>query len=103
MSIYASLPAPCEYPDDPYFKGRPVPIVYQGSHVVPGLEDDRGGWVDIALIPSHITRDGKDDGPDDGVPYPFLRLGVNNETVVLTYQGVEMVHRTLSEWLEKFG
>ena len=122
MSIYASWPAPDDdhheedcavWDEDPpgsgimEWTGEPcscalprAPIVYQGSHVLPSSTDERGGRVDIASIPGHITRDGRDDGPDEDVPWAFLRLGVNEETVVLDRAGVELVHRTLGVWLE---
>jgi hypothetical protein len=121
MSIYASLEAPnddehlegCaiwvvvsegvyEYGDEPCDCGRPdAPLVYKGSHVVPTEQDERGGWVDLALIPGHIRH------PDievmwdpDMAPLPFLRFGVNEETVVLTRHNVEMIHKSLSIWLQ---
>lgn len=122
MSIYASLPAPDDLRhEDCCTKWREVepgvfesvegapctcglpraPIVYRGSHVLPSAASDpRGGSVDLALIPGHITRNGRDDGPDDGAPWPYLRLGVNGETVVLDRAGVALVHRTLSRWLD---
>lgn len=81
--------------------GQPdTPLVYQGSHVLPSEDDERGGWIDIALIPSHITRDGRDDRPEDEAPWPFLRFGVNEETVVLTRRNVLEVNATLMRWLD---
>lgn len=120
MSIYGSLAAPDadEHTDDcarwdkrgdtwhisdrPCDCGQPgAPLVYLGSHVLPDERTDkRGGWVDLACIDAHITRDGRDDGPDDGV-WPYLRLGVNNETVVLTRENVREVHESLSWWLRQ--
>jgi len=81
VSIYASLASPddSEHTDDcaqwekhgdlweisdrPCDCGQPdAPLVYQGSHILPDEKHDkRGGFVDLALIPSHITRDGRDD------------------------------------------
>jgi len=123
MSVFASLSAP----DDSYhgdgcavfveaslgvleFSGKDCdcgkpdsPIVYMGSHVVPSDEDAREGVVDIALIPSHITRDGRDDQPEDGTPWPFLRFGVNEGTVILTPRNVRQIRDTLTDWLDSLG
>ena len=118
MSIYGSLPAPddsehedscarwdkrdnCwEISDRPCDCQQPdTPLVYQGSHVLPADTEARGGTVDLALIPSHITRDGRDDQPEDEKPWPYLRLGVNEQTVVLTVRNARQIHATLSEWL----
>lgn len=98
MSIYGSLPAP---DDDPRADGTvAAPLVYQGSHILPDERTDpRGGYVDIALIPSHITRDGRDERPEDGPPWPYLRFGVNGATVVLTRDQVEQIVMTLTWWL----
>lgn len=102
MSIYASLPAPS---DDGHKDAYEVPLVYQGSHHLPSEDDERGGWVDLALIPGHVRywRDNpgapEETEPDDAPPDPYLRFGVNNETVVLTRRQVELVHETLTEWL----
>lgn len=86
--------APCDC-GQPY-----APLVYQGSNVLPSNDDPRGGTVDIASIPSHITREGRDDQPEDGTPYPWLRFGVNEGTVILTPSQVEQIRDALSEWLE---
>ena len=51
-------------------------------------------------IPSHITPDGRDDQPEDEAPWPFLRFGVNEETVILTRRNVEQVAKTLNWWLD---
>jgi hypothetical protein len=37
--------------------------------------------------------------PDDCPPEPFLRLGVNGETVILTRRHVERIHAVLGDWL----
>lgn len=119
MSIFASMAAPDhdEHEDNcqgwekkdglwefvgPCSCGQPdAPLVYQGSHVLPTDDDERGGYVDLALIPSHITRDGRDDRPEDGAPWPWLRFGVNHETVILTRRNVEQIHKTLGWWLSE--
>lgn len=119
MSIYGSLPAPddSEHSDScarwdkrdpgiweisnrPCDCGQPdAPLVYRGSHILPSENDARGGWVDIACINGHITRDARDEGDHDGPPHPFLRFGVNNETVVLLPRHVEQIRDTLTWWL----
>lgn len=77
MSIYASMPGvDDEEPCGP-------PWVYQGSHILPSEDDPRGGTIDLAHIPSHITRDGRDDQPEDDKPWPWLRLGVVEDGVVI--------------------
>lgn len=80
---------------------RDAPIAYQGSHVLPDEDDQRGGYVGLALVPSHITRDGRDDQPDDGQPYPFVRLSVGQEDAVLDEQQAAAMHQALGEWLKE--
>jgi hypothetical protein len=81
--------------------GRPdTPLVYKGSHVLPSATDERGGWVDIACIAGFITRDGRDESAGDyDSPWPYLRFGVNEQTVVLTERNVRQIADTLNEWL----
>lgn len=51
------------------------PIIYQGSHVLPSNEDRRGGSLGFGEIAGDITRDGRDDGPEDeDQPWPYLRV-----------------------------
>lgn len=124
MSIYGSLNAPddldhedgcacyvekppgsgCwEFSGEPCDCGQPdAPLVYRGSHVLPSDNDERGGWVDIASIPYHITRDGRDDRDESEGPWPYLRFGVNTETVVLTPRHVATIHAELGGWLSHF-
>lgn len=80
---------------------RNAPIVYQGSHILPAATDPRGSSVSLAEVPGHITRDGRDDGPEDetGV-WPWLRLSVGQADVVLDEQLVVSLHQALGEWLE---
>lgn len=119
MSIYGSLSAPSdsEHTDDcamwdkqgdwweisdrPCDCGQPdAPLVYQGSHILPSENDERGGDVDIALIPGFIERDGRDQAfENDDAVWPYLRFGVNGETVVLTERNVREVADTLNHWL----
>jgi len=94
----SSRPCDCGQPD--------APIVYRGSHVLPAETDGRGGWVDIALIPGHVRywRENPcapaETEPVDAPPDPFLRFGVNNETVILTRRNVEQIAASPTYWLE---
>jgi len=74
MSIYASIPGLGDFDDD---EEVGAPFLYRGSHILPANSDPRGGSVGLALIPSHITRDGRDDQPEDGTPWPWLRLNLD--------------------------
>ncbi|MEW1565759.1 hypothetical protein AB0454_22570 [Streptomyces sp. NPDC093509] len=93
MSIYATV---FDLEDNP-------PYLYQGSHVLPSSADPRGdGWaVQVAQIPSHITRDGRDDQPEDGAPWPWLRLSVRSDDVVLDRAQVAELHAALGVWLKQ--
>lgn len=81
----------------------PPPIAYQGSHVLPSEEDERGGEVGLALVPSHITRDGRDDAPDGGRPWPYVRLSVGQEDVVLDELLARSLYEALGGWLRAQG
>ena len=76
-----------------------APLVYQGSQVLPADTDERGGMVEVAAIPSHITRNGRDDAPEGGLK-DWLRLGVNEGTVVLPRPLVAELRDTLTQWLD---
>lgn len=80
MSIYASTEGIGSEDDDPAI-GQPWQ--YLGSHVLPAETDPRGGAIGLASIPSHITRDGRDDQPDDGTPWPWLRLSLDDAALAL--------------------
>jgi hypothetical protein len=81
------------------------PYAYQGSHVLPSTEDPRDeGWsVHVAQVPSHITRDGRDDQPEDGAPWPWLRLSMHSDNTVLDRGQVTELHAVLGAWLEQTG
>lgn len=79
------------------------PYAYQGSHVLPGEDDRRDGVVQLAEVPSHITRDGRDDQPEDGAPWPWLRLSVNEADAVLGRNQARQMHEVLGAWLEQTG
>ena len=96
MSIWATF---FDLEDDP-------PYAYQRSHVLPSEDDPRVDAdlaVSLALVPSHITRDGRDDRPEDGVPWPWLRLSLGMEDGVLGRGQVEALHAALGSWLERTG
>lgn len=78
-----------------------LPYVYQRSHVLPHEGDERGGDVQLAEIPSHITRNGRDDQPEDGVPWPWLRLSVNQADVVLNRDQVRGMYESMGAWLDQ--
>lgn len=90
-----------------------APIVYEGSHVLPSDTDRRGGSVEVAAIPNHITRDGRDDATDGSLK-DWLRLSVRSvesadpgafyaadATVLLTRRQAARLRNTLSEWLDR--
>lgn len=79
------------------------PYAYQGSHVLPSEADARDGVVQLAEIPSHITRDGRDDQPADGALWPWLRLSVNQEDAVLDRAQVQGMWESMGAWLEQTG
>lgn len=128
MSIYGSLDAPSDDEHEEgcaYYKGwgtsslelsgqpcdcgQPsAPLVYQGSHILPEPGEQRGGYVDIALISPHVrywrehpdSPSATEPDMDTHPPEPFLRLGVNEGTILLDVAGVRRVHDTLHDWLE---
>lgn len=101
MSIYATIPgidgdAPCG-----------PPWSYLGSHVLPADTDPRGGEVSLALIPSHITRNGRDDQPADGTPWPWLRVSIDpsrassgDPVVLINPQQARHLRDQLTNWLD---
>jgi hypothetical protein len=91
MSIY------CSYwdigPDRPK---KERPIIYAGSNVRPMKVAPRGGEFGISAIPDYITNRAR-----DVIPWkPFLRVHVNNATVVLTRAQVEECAKAIARWLE---
>lgn len=87
---------------EPCTCGRPRwPLKYQGSHVLPSDDpSEKGGYVEVGMIPDHITRDGRDDAPE-GALKDWLRLGVNESTCVLTRRQVTELRDTLTAWLDR--
>jgi len=81
------------------------PLVYRGSHVLPASIDKRGGSLGFAEIAGWITRDGRDDGPEDeDRPWPYLRITVRAEDadepqdVILDWPLIN----TLTDYLVRF-
>lgn len=74
MSIYGSIEG-IGGDGDPEHLG--APWQYDGSHILPAQDGPRHGVIGLAEIPSHITRDHRDDQPEDGTPWPWLRLSVD--------------------------
>lgn len=91
MSIWATF---FDLEDNP-------PYAYQGSHVLPAEDDPRDEeWaVQLAKIPAHITREGRDDQPEDG--RPWLRLSIHSEDALLNRAQVAEAHAALGKWLEQ--
>jgi hypothetical protein len=81
------------------------PYAYPGSHVLPSEDDlrDEGWAVQLAQIPSHVTRDGRDDQPEDGTPWPWLRLSIHSEDALLHRDQVAELHAAMGAWLEQTG
>ncbi|GGS41361.1 hypothetical protein F2B00_22200 [Streptomyces parvus] len=98
MSIYASIPG-----IDPEAPCGP-PWIYQGSHILPDEEDPRGGEIGLALIPSHITRDGRDDQPDDMKPWPWLRIHITmtgDPTAIINPAQARRLAAQLIDWADQ--
>lgn len=93
MSVWGTI---FDLEDDP-------PYRYEGSHILPDTGDarDAGCPVQLAEIPSHITRDGRADQPEDGAPWPWMRLSVGQEDTVLDRSQVQRVWESMGAWLEQ--
>ncbi|MGW7580884.1 hypothetical protein ACWGKU_03135 [Kitasatospora sp. NPDC054768] len=124
MSIFASW---LYFADDGH-GNAPAPRISQGSHVSPAEDDRRGGRLELGVIPNHCHPDvrfGDAPEPEGGWPLPveYLRLGLggpapddpedadgtggadgadgtgSRATVILDRAQVELLHATLTEWL----
>ena len=93
MSVWGTI---FDLDDDP-------PYRYWGSHVLPTESDERDGVMQLAEIPSHITRDGRDDQPEDGRPWPWMRLSVDGVDKVLDRGQVLKAWESMGAWLEQTG
>jgi hypothetical protein len=99
---------------DPRPEDLDAPLVYQGSHVLPGPDSPHGGSVGLACIPAHVRfwRDHPDaptgDEPAGGCE-PWLRLSVDEHpdadgnrgsaTVLLTVEQAGRLATALAEWI----
>lgn len=88
------------------------PLLYRGSHVLPDDADLRGGSFDLAEIPGFIQRVGRPTVCDEETcekpgtvccdqVWPWLRVSIGPETVVLDRRQVARVHEYLGGWLER--
>lgn len=100
MSVYASFSGVGGLDDDPPL-GQPWQ--YLGSHVLPDVDDLRGGSIGLAFIPGHITRDGRDGQPDDLTPWPWLRLSVSDPDLVLDPAQALHLAAQLTGWAASTG
>lgn len=105
MSIYGTIPGLGDIADgdDPTVG---APWRYLGSHVLPAEEDPRDVAIGLALIPSHITRDARDDGPDDERPWPWLRLTLDTRNghpadVILNPPQARHLAALLTDWADE--
>lgn len=76
------------------------PWEYQGSTVTPREDGPRGGEISLAQIPSHITADGRDDQPEDGTPWPWLRVSADQTDVVINPQQARHLADQLTGWAD---
>jgi hypothetical protein len=102
MSIYATI-ATLDPDDNP--DGPGLPYRYLGSHLLPHEDDPRHGDIQLAEIPSHITRDGRDDQPEDGAPWPWVRLSVDTPDggvdLVLDIAQARYLAEQLTDWANR--
>lgn len=80
------------------------PIRHRGSHILPSDKDERAGSLWFDHIPGFITREGRDDGPEDEATWwPYLRVGLaedaNGQMVVLDRKQVLSAFHFLGDWL----
>lgn len=78
-----------------------APYAYQGSHILPSEDDPRDGVVQLAEVPSHITRAGRGDQPEEGAPWPWMRMSLNSQDVILHARQVREVYESMGAWLEQ--
>lgn len=78
-----------------------LPRLYRGSHIVPTPDDPRDDEdVQLAEIPFHVTRDDRDDAPEDGRPWPWARLSVGVEDVVIDPAQARALAAALTAWAD---
>ncbi|WP_200309688.1 hypothetical protein, partial [Streptomyces adelaidensis] len=65
----------------------------------------RAGSLGLAVIPSHITADGRDDQPADGPPWPWLRLHLDmvgdDPCVLLDREQARFLRDQLTTWIDQ--
>jgi hypothetical protein len=102
VSIYASIEG-IGGDGDPEHLGQPW--AYQGSHIPPREDGPREGAVGLAVIPSHITADGRDDSPADGPPWPWLRLDLtadgDDPCVLINPAQARFLAEQLATWADR--
>lgn len=84
-----------------------APTVYQGSHVLPSDDDERGGYLDFGEIARFIYRG--DPPPDQdfredvgyGWLHPYLRVFATEEGLILRRSQVIELRDYLSNWIER--
>lgn len=98
MSIYATI---LNFDADSE-EGLGAPYVYKASHILPTTTAERGGWFEVAMIPTHCSADGKssvdflriDSSPnDDGDP---------SVPLLLSRKHVLALRDTLNDWLHRW-
>lgn len=104
MSIYVSIPGVGDLAGGDDEQAGEL-TRYQGSHMLPAEDDPRGGHIGLAEIPSHITRDGRGDQPEDGASWPWLRLHVadvppDDPCVILTPAQARHLAAQLTGWAD---
>jgi hypothetical protein len=99
VSIYGSFGILDD--DEP---GRPAPILYQGSHVLPSADDPRGGNLDLGMIHGWVTCQGRTGPADEEALWPYPRVGAGDGPdrqveLILDVDQVEQLHTDLGWWL----
>lgn len=94
MSIYASIPGiDADTPTGP-------PWLYRGSHLLPTVDDPRGGSISLALIPAHITPT-LDDADEDGPPLPWLRVSTDAPDTLINPAQARHLADQLTYWADQ--
>lgn len=103
MSVYCSFGIFDEDGTKDSEWGHPQPYAYQRSHVLPSKDDPRAGHLDLGSIPGFVTRDGRDDQPEDDGVWPWLRMSLRGsddepDTIVLDVEQVDALIADLTVW-----
>lgn len=84
-------------------EGVGLPYVYDNSAILPNRIRPRDGWVSLASLSRFVRyycRYPNGANPPDGIE-PWLRLDVNDSTVVLDRAQVETLAARLGFWLDE--